>query len=90
MFESLIFFSYFLKVKASAENGEGKVGCVCAQLLSGDQLLVAPRMQPAELLCLWDSRGKNIGVGCHFLLQVIFLMQGSNLCLLHCRRILYH
>ena len=36
--------------------------------------------------------GKNTGVGCHFLLQGIFLTQGSNLsllCLLHCRRILY-
>ena len=36
--------------------------------------------------------GKNSGVGCHFLLQEIFLTQGSNLrllCLLHCRRILY-
>ena len=30
------------------------------------------------LLCLWDSPGKNTGVGCHFLLQGIFLTQGSN------------
>ena len=29
-------------------------------------------------------------MGCHFLLQGIFLTQGSNLCLLHCRQILYH
>ena len=27
--------------------------------------------------------GKNIGEGCHFLLQGIFSLQGSNLCLLH-------
>ena len=27
------------------------------------------RRQPTRLLCLWDSPGKNIGVGCHFLLQ---------------------
>ena len=27
--------------------------------------------------------GKNTGLGCHFLLQGIFLTQGSNLCLLH-------
>ena len=26
----------------------------------------------------WDSPGKNIGVGCHFLLQGIFLTQGLN------------
>ena len=30
-----------------------------------------------------DSPGKNTGVGCHFLLQGIFLTQGLNLCLLH-------
>ena len=29
--------------------------------------------------------GKNTGVGCHFLLQGIFLTQGWNLGLLHCR-----
>jgi len=29
-------------------------------------------------------------VGCHFLLQEIFPTQGLNLCLLHCRWILYH
>ena len=35
---------------------------------------------------------KNTGVGCHFL-QEIFPSQGSNphlLCLVHCRRIVYH
>ena len=32
-----------------------------------------------------DSPGKNIGVGCHALLQGSFLIQGLNLCLLHCR-----
>ena len=37
-----------------------------------------------------DSPGKNTGVGCHFLLQGIFLSQGSNLGLLHYRQILYH
>ena len=30
------------------------------------------------------------GVGCHSLLQGIFLTQGPNLGLLHCRQILYH
>ena len=30
------------------------------------------------------------GVGCHSLLQRIFLTQGSNLGLVHCRQILYH
>ena len=35
-------------------------------------------MQPSRLLCPWDSPGKNTEVGCHFLLQEIFLTQGSN------------
>ena len=34
--------------------------------------------------------GKNTGVSCHFLLQVIFPTQGSNSILLHCRQILYY
>ena len=37
----------------------------------------------------WDSPGKNTGMGCHFLPQGIFLTQGLNPCLLHCRQILY-
>ena len=31
--------------------------------------LVTLLTAPARLLCPWDSPGKNIGVGCHFLLQ---------------------
>ena len=33
---------------------------------------------PPSLLCPWDSPGKNIGVGCHALLQRIFLTQEVN------------
>ena len=32
---------------------------------------------------LWDFPGKNTGAGCQSLLQGIFPIQGSNLCLLH-------
>ena len=32
----------------------------------------------ARLLCLQDFSGRNTGVGCHFLLQGIFLIQGWN------------
>ena len=35
-------------------------------------------MEPASLLCPWDSPGKNTEVGCHALLHGIFLTQGSN------------
>ena len=33
-------------------------------------------LKPVRLLCPWDSPGKSPGVGCHFLLQGIFLTQG--------------
>ena len=49
---------------------------------------------PARLHCPWDFSGKNTGVGCHFLLQRIFLTQGLNPWLLpdllHYRQILNH
>ena len=35
------------------------------------------------LLCPWNFSGKNAGLGCHFLLQGIFLTQGLNPGLLH-------
>ena len=40
-------------------------------------------------LSMGFSRQDN-GLGCHALLQGALTTQGSNLCLLHCRRILYH
>ena len=39
-----------------------------------------------RLLCAWDSPGESTQVGCHAILQGIFLTQGSNLhllCFLH-------
>ena len=47
-------------------------------------------LQPARLLCPWNSPGKKTGVGCHFFTQGIFPTQRQNLGLLHCRQILYH
>ena len=47
-------------------------------------------LEPARLLCPWNSPGKNTGVGSHSLLQGIFPTQGLNPGLLHCRHILYH
>ena len=41
------------------------------------------RLYPARLLYPWDFPGKNTEMGCHFLLQGIFLTQGSNPRLLH-------
>ena len=49
--------------------------CVCLSL--SRVWLFATRWTIAHrLLCLWDSPGKNAGVGCHSLLQGIFPTQG--------------
>ena len=54
-------------------------------LLFSCQVLCNPRdnSPPGSFVCPWGSPGKNTRVGCHFLLQGIFLDQGSNLNLLH-------
>ena len=57
-------------------DSEGQGGLLCCSLWSH-----SVRQN------LWDSPGKNTGVGCHSLLQGIFLTQGSNLGLPHCRKI---
>ena len=46
-------------------------------------------MEPARLLCPWDSPGKSTGVGCHSLLQGIFPTQELNPGLLQCMQILF-
>ena len=62
--------------------------CLIAKL--HPTLLLPHILQCTRLLCPWDFAGKNIGMGCHSLLQGIFLTQGLNPSLLHCRRFLYH
>ena len=54
--------------------------------LSCVQLFATPWKR---LLCPRDSPGKVTGVGCYSFLQGIFLTQGSNPGLLHCRQIRY-
>ena len=39
-------------------------------------------LEPTRFLCAWDSRGKNIGMGCHAPLHGIFPTQGLSLSLL--------
>ena len=48
------------------------------------------RLQTTRLLHPQDFTGKSTGMGCHFLLQRIFLTQGMKLGLSHCRQTLYH
>ena len=57
-----------------------KQACVCSVVSHSLRLHV---LSPTRLLCPWNFLGKNIGVGCHFLLQGIFPTQGSNPCLFH-------
>ena len=47
-------------------------------------------LQPAKLLCPWNSPGKTTEVGSHSLLHGILPTQEWNLGLLHCRPILHH
>ena len=62
-------------------------------MLSYIQLFVTLWNVIHQVPCSWDSPGNNTGLGCHFLLQGIFLTQGLNPLLwhlLHCRWSLYH
>ena len=54
--------------------------------LFATQWIIACQALPS----IWDFPGKNSGVGCHFLLQRIFPIQGLNPGLPHCRQTLYH
>ena len=58
------------------------------KLLSCAWLFGTPWTVAYRLLHSWDSPGKSTRVGCHFLLQGIFLTQGSNPGLSHCRQTL--
>ena len=49
--------------------------CCCCVAKSCPDLLQLHGLQPARLLCPWDSPDKNPGVGCHFFLQGIFPFQ---------------
>ena len=65
--------------------------CVCVlSHLSRVRLFLILWTVALGLLCPCDSAGKNTGVGCHVLLQGVFLTQGSSPSLLHYGWILYH
>ena len=51
--------------------------CSTLAINSCDQLLRPHRLEPARLLCPGDFPGKNIGVGCHCLLQVTPMVLGN-------------
>ena len=55
--------------------------CMCTYSVVSNSLQ-SHRFQLTRLLCPWNSPDNNTGVGCHFLLQDIFLTQALNSCLL--------
>ena len=61
---------------------EGLLPCECVHVCAVMSNSLRPHgLQPARLLCSCNFSGKNVGMGCHFLLQGIFPNQGPNLCL---------
>ena len=74
----------------SIGNENSKSGKVKVLVSQSCPTLRPHGLQPARFLCLWNSLGKNTGVGCHSLFQKIFPTQRSNPGLLHCRQIVYH
>ena len=65
------------------QTSKTALACMRAQSLSCVKLFVTPWTVALKALCPQNFSGKNTGVGCHFLLQGIFQIQGSNLCLFH-------
>ena len=57
--------------------------CACAKSLQSCPTLSTPWTVARQLLCPWDSPGKNTGVGCYAFLQRIFLIQGLSPHILH-------
>ena len=56
---------------------------LCVHACSVAQSLRPHGLPPARPLCPWGFPGKHTGVGCHFLLQGVFLTQEWDLRLLH-------
>ena len=56
--------------------------CVLSHSVVSDSLRPFFWLELTRVLCPWDFPGKNTGVGCHFLLQWIFLTQELKLRLL--------
>ena len=54
--------------------------CVCSVISNSFDPM---ECSPPRFLCPWHFPGKTTGVDCHFLLQGIFLTEGSNPPLLH-------
>ena len=62
--------------KSRTQPGDQACACMLSCFKTSDSLRLYG-LQPFRPLCPWDSLGKNTGVGCHFLLQGIFLTRNG-------------
>ena len=63
---------------ASFMSSRLKEVCMYTQSFYGFQLFATPQTIACQALCPLNFPGENIGLGCHFLFQGVFLTQGSN------------
>ena len=61
---------------------------LCLKVKSESHSVVSNSLLPHQLYSPWNSAGHSIGLGSLSLLQEVFLTQGLNPGLLHCRQIL--
>ena len=73
----------------SHQGSPSYISYMNVKLLSRVRLFGTPWTVTYQAPSSMGFSGKNTGVRCHFLLQGIFLTQGSNPGLLHCRWTLY-
>ena len=88
-----------MKVKEESEKAGFKLNIQKMKIMASSPIQVfqsescsiaSGSLWPHGLYSPWTSLGKNTGVGSLSHLQRIFLTQGLNPGLSHCRRILYH
>ena len=80
---------------APSSCGKQRGVCILAWRIPTDRgawrvpLFATPRIVARQLLCPWGFSRQEYWMGCHALLQGIFLTQGCNPGLPHRRRVLY-
>ena len=80
---------YLLLLKKYCQNIVYIQATAKTVLMLSRSVTLCDSMDPAKLLCPWDSPDKNTGVGCYSLFQGIFPTQGLNPGFLNCRQILH-
>ena len=68
---------------SACDQTQGPQHCLSVCSVAQSRPALSPWTATHQAPCPWNFPGKNIGAGCHFLLQGIFLTQGSNIPLLH-------